>query len=99
MRYIALRQKEKIRGECPPDFSFSAELLLLRPVYATRLNSAGRPVSRSIRLAIGGCVENRLPTLKPSNGATMNKCAVEGLAAIGMRLEYASSFPRALASA
>src|SRR5208337_2450523 len=29
------------------------------------INSAGRPVSRSIRLAMGGCVENRLPKLIP----------------------------------
>ena len=32
------------------------------------VNSAGRPVSRSIRLAIGGWVENRLPKFIPRNG-------------------------------
>ena len=32
------------------------------------VNSAGRPVRRSMRLAIGGCVENRLPKFIPING-------------------------------
>lgn len=50
-------------------------------------NSAGRPVSRSILLAIGGCVENRFPKFIPSSGWIINKCAVEGDAAIGTRRE------------
>ena len=62
-------------------------------------NSAGRPVSLSMRLAIGGWVENRLEKSTPSNGATMNRCAVEGVACMGMRFEYASSFLSALARA
>ena len=32
------------------------------------VNSAGRPVRRSIRFAIGGCVENKLPRFIPSSG-------------------------------
>ena len=47
-----------------------------------------RPVSRSIRRAIGGCVENRLAKLAPlRKGATINRCAVDGEASIGSRLE------------
>ena len=47
-----------------------------------------RPVSRSIRRAIGGWVEKRLAKLAPLiKGATINKCAVEGEACIGSRLE------------
>src|SRR5580704_2020311 len=65
------------------------QLGVLRPKSSvlTYCISAGRPVSRSIRLAIGGWVENRLPKLIPRKGATMNKCAVEGEAAIGRRFE------------
>ena len=37
--------------------------------------------------------------MPPSIGATMNRCAVEGEACIGMRFEYASSFFSALAKA
>jgi hypothetical protein len=51
------------------------------------MNSAGRPVRRSIRFAIGGWVEKRLPKFIPSNGWMMNKCAVEGVAAMGTRRE------------
>ena len=51
------------------------------------MNSAGRPVNLSIRFAVGGCVENRLPKLIPRNGAMMNKCAVEGVATNGIRFE------------
>jgi hypothetical protein len=32
------------------------------------INSAGRPVRRSMRFAIGGWVENRLPKFIPRNG-------------------------------
>ena len=35
--------------------------------------SACRPVSRSIRFFIGGCVENKLPMSMPSNGCAMNR--------------------------
>lgn len=31
-------------------------------------NSAGWPVSRSMRLAMGGCVENRFPKFTPNSG-------------------------------
>ena len=45
-------------------------------------------MSRSIRRAIGGWVEKRLAKLAPlSKGATINKCAVDGEACIGRRLE------------
>jgi hypothetical protein len=63
------------------------------------INSAGLPVSRSIRFAIGGCVENKLPKFIPNSGWIINRCAVDGDAAIGTRREYASSFCSALASA
>ena len=47
-----------------------------------------RPVSRSIRRAIGGWVEKRLAKLAPLiKGATINKCAVEAEACMGRRLE------------
>ena len=47
-----------------------------------------RPVSRSIRRAIGGWVEKRLAKLAPLiKGATINKCAVEAEACMGSRLE------------
>ncbi len=47
-----------------------------------------RPVSRSIRRAIGGWVEKRLAKLAPPiKGATINKWAVEGEACIGSCLE------------
>ena len=47
-----------------------------------------RPVSRSIRRAIGGWVEKRLAKLAPLiKGATINKCAVEGEACMGSCLE------------
>jgi hypothetical protein len=62
-------------------------------------NSAGCPVRRSIRFAIGGWVEKRPLTLTPSSGWIMNKCAVEGDATMGMRREYASNFRKALARA
>ena len=38
------------------------------PVSFYCVNSAGRPVSRSMRFAIGGWVENRLPKFIPRNG-------------------------------
>jgi len=51
-------------------------------------NSAGLPVNRSILLAVGGWVENKLPKLMPpKNGAMMKRCAVEGLATNGKRCE------------
>lgn len=63
-------------------------------------SSAGRPVSRSMRLAIGGWVENRFAKLTPlSSGATMKRCAFDGEACMGMRFEQASSFFSALARA
>ena len=40
-----------------------------------------------MRLAMGGWVENRLPKFIPSSGWMMNRCAVDGLACIGMRRE------------
>jgi hypothetical protein len=40
-----------------------------------------------MRFAIGGWVENNPPKFTPSNGATMNKCAVLGLAVMGTRRE------------
>jgi hypothetical protein len=57
----------------------------IRAPYGSR--SAERPVNRSIRLAIGGWVENRLEKFTPSSGATMNRCAVDGVACIGTRFE------------
>ena len=54
---------------------------------------------RSIRFAIGGWVENKLPKFIPSSGWMINKCAVDGEAAIGTRFEYVSNFCSALASA
>ena len=39
-----------------------------RMLSAYCVNSAGLPVSRSILLAIGGCVENKLPKFIPSKG-------------------------------
>ena len=63
------------------------------------MNSAGRPVRRSIRFAIGGWVENKLPKFIPRNGWIIKRCAVDGVASIGTRFEYASSFDNALASA
>ncbi len=51
-------------------------------------NSAGLPVNRSIRFAVGGWVENKLPKLiPPRNGAIMKRCAVDGLAKSGRCLE------------
>ena len=70
---------------------------LLLPAYCW--NSAGRPVSRSILMAIGGWVENKLPKFIPKSGWMINRCAVDGLANIGVRREYASSFESALAKA
>ena len=53
-----------------------------------RPKSAGRPVSRSIRFAVGGWVENRLPKLiPPKNGWMIKRCAVDGLAISGRCLE------------
>jgi hypothetical protein len=50
--------------------------------------TGARPVSRSIRLAIGGWVEKRLARLAPlSRGATINRWAVEGEACKGKRRE------------
>ena len=50
--------------------------------------TGARPVSRSIRLAIGGWVEKRFARLAPlSKGATINRCAVEGEAGMGRRRE------------
>ena len=50
--------------------------------------SGGRPVKRSIRLGIGGWVENRLASVSPPiMGATMKRCAVDGEAAIGSLFE------------
>src|SRR5208283_1665228 len=47
-------------------------------------NSAGLPVNRSIRFAVGGWVENKLPkVIPPRNGAMMKRCAVDGLAIRG----------------
>jgi len=37
--------------------------------------------------SIGGWVENRLEKSKPSRGATINRCAVGGVADIGTRFE------------
>ena len=39
-----------------------------RVLFAYWVNSAGRPVRRSIRFAIGGWVENKLPKFMPRNG-------------------------------
>jgi hypothetical protein len=39
-----------------------------RVLFAYWVNSAGRPVKRSIRFAIGGWVENKLPKFMPRNG-------------------------------
>ena len=51
-------------------------------------NSAGRPVNRSMRFAVGGCVENRFPKLiPPKNGWMMKRCAVDGVASSGCRRE------------
>jgi hypothetical protein len=53
-----------------------------------RPKSAGLPVKRSIRFAVGGWVENRLPKLiPPMNGWMMKRCAVDGLAISGRCLE------------
>ena len=47
-----------------------------------------RPVSRSMRRAMGGWVEKRLAKLAPViKGATINRCAVEGEACMGSCLE------------
>jgi hypothetical protein len=36
-------------------------------------------------LAVGGCVENKLPKLiPPKNGAMIKRCAVDGLAISGL---------------
>ena len=43
------------------------------PASCYCVNSAGRPVNRSMRLAIGGWVENKLPKFIPNRGWTMNK--------------------------
>jgi hypothetical protein len=51
------------------------------------VNSAGRPVNRSILFAIGGCVENKLAKFTPTSGWIINKCAVDGVAAMGNRRE------------
>jgi len=70
-----------------------------RSIPSQASSSAGRPVNRSIRLAMGGWVENRLAKSIPSSGFTMNRCAVDGVAVIGRRREDMSSFFRAFASA
>src|SRR5919201_4018523 len=56
-------------------------------VLGTHTRSIGLPVRRSMRLGIGGWVENRLAKSMPISGCTINKCAVEGVAIMGMRLE------------
>ena len=47
---------------------------------------------RAIRSSVEGWVENRRIRLWPVNGLTMNMCAVDGLASIGIRLDHVSSF-------
>jgi hypothetical protein len=42
---------------------------------------------RRMRSSVEGWVENKLPKPMPSFGLMMKRCAVEGVASIGMRLE------------
>ena len=59
-----------------------------------------RPMRRSMRFWMGGCVEKRLIRVSPpSSGCTMNRCAELGEATSGTRLLYAEIFSSALASA
>src|SRR5690349_19803340 len=55
-----------------------------------------RPIRLSNRFSIGGCVENRFPTASIAfSGSTMNRLLYAGLASIGIRFEYISSFSSA----
>ena len=59
---------------------------------------AGRkPLSRAIRSVTGGWVLKRFMKAWPVRGFTMNRCAVAGLASIGIAWEARESFSRALA--
>lgn len=53
--------------------------------------------SLAIRSSMGGWVLNNERTPFPVNGLTMNICAVEGLACMGILCAARSSFPSALA--
>ena len=69
--------------------SFRMTLILMTKnlAYSRPLNER-RPISRSMRFAIGGWVEKRLANISlPVNGCAMNKCAVVGEATSGRRFE------------
>ena len=53
--------------------------------------------SLAIRSSIGGWVLKRERTPPPLNGLTMNICAVEGFASMGIRWAAISSLPKAFA--
>ena len=79
MGYVAFRVTEVLKKHfltvsfyplaIKPDIpqKSAAVLVASRTSYCI-VYSAGRPVSRSIRFAMGGWVENRLPRLIPRNG-------------------------------
>src|SRR6185369_1796829 len=51
--------------------------------------------SRAMRSAVDGCVEKSLDSPPaPPSGFMMNRCAVAGVASMGIRWEYMSSFCR-----
>src|SRR5208337_137619 len=54
--------------------------------------------SLAIRSSIGGWVLKREKTPPPLSGFTMNMCAVEGLASMGILWAATSNFPRAFAN-
>ncbi len=49
--------------------------------------TCSRPMRRSMRFGIGGCVEKSEPKPPPMSGATMKRCAVEAVASMGTRFE------------
>lgn len=54
------------RAQVPHDVREDRRQTRTKNIYC--VNSAGLPVSFSIRLAIGGCVENRFPKFIPKKG-------------------------------
>jgi len=61
---LAIRNLQRLKN---PD-SEEAKSQKLRAKSSYCINSAGLPVRRSMRFAIGGWVENRLPKFIPRNG-------------------------------